>query len=73
MDTEGTRNLTVAEAGAKGGAATFAKYGREHFRAIGKKGQAGLEAKITTLERRIWGSMGGRPKRRRSFDTGEKR
>lgn len=72
MEKEETRSLTVAEAGARGGAATFAKYGREHFRAIGKKGQAKLAAKITTSERRIWGSMGGRPQKRHSFNTEEK-
>ena len=73
MDKEDTRNLTVAEAGAMGGTTTLTKYGRGHFRVIGKKGQASLAAKITSNERRIWGSLGGRPKKRRSFDTGEKR
>lgn len=72
MEQEQRRNLTVVEAGARGGASTYAKYGKEHYRAIGKKGQAGLAAKITTHERRIWGAMGGRPKKRRSFGTGER-
>ena len=72
MEQEQRRNLTVAEAGARGGASTYAKYGKEHFRAIGKKGQASLAAKITTHERRIWGATGGRPKKRRSFGTGER-
>jgi len=74
MDTKGQIiKLTVEEAGARGGAATYAKYGREHFRVIGRKGQASLAIKITSRERRVWGAMGGRPGKRRSFDTGEKR
>ena len=73
MEKEETKSLTVAEVGARGGAATFAKYGRDHFRTIGRKGQASLASKITIHERRIWGALGGRPRKRRSFDTGEKR
>ena len=72
MEHEQRRNLTIAEAGALGGASTYARYGKEYFRAIGKKGQASLAAKTTTHERRIWGAMGGRPKKRRSFGTGER-
>lgn len=52
MDKEDRRNLTVAEIGARGGTATFAKYGREHFQEIGKRGQAALSAKISSEQRR---------------------
>lgn len=63
--------LTVKEAGARGGAATYAKYGAEHFREIGRKGQARLATRITSRERRAWGSKGGRPKKRSYFAAGE--
>lgn len=71
MNQQQTRELTVRQAGAIGGAMTFARYGREHFRAIGRKGQTSLAAKITSHERRIWGTMGGRPRKRRYSDMGE--
>lgn len=57
------RNLTVMEAGARGGASTYAKYGKAHYQTIGRKGQARLAAKVTTDERRVWGAMGGRPRK----------
>lgn len=62
----------MAEAGAQGGTITYARYGREYFQAIGRKGQASLAAKITINERFIWGAMGGRPKRKKLSDMGEK-
>ena len=73
MDKEDTRNLTVAEAGARGGAATYAQYGKEFYRSIGRLGQAALSRKITAEQRRVWGLKGGRPRKRCSFDPGEKR
>lgn len=66
------QKTSVQEAGARGGVATYTKYGKEHFRAIGRKGQASLAAKITPQQRRIWGAMGGRPRKRRYSDLGEK-
>jgi hypothetical protein len=64
--------VSVAEAGHAGGSVTYAKYGREYFRAIGRKGQASLAAKVTLEQRRIWGSMGGRPRKYRCPVVGEK-
>jgi len=62
----------VAEAGARGGTATYAKHGSEHFRAIGRKGQASLATRVSSEQRRAWGSMGGRPKKRRYSVMGKK-
>ena len=65
--------MTVAEAGHIGGSVTYTKYGREHFRVIGRRGQAALSAKVTSDQRRAWGAMGGRPRKRRYyFVMGEK-
>jgi len=72
MEQQRTRNFTVQEAGARGGLATFSRYGSKHFKAIGRRGQASLASKITSRERRSWGAMGGRPKKHRYSITGEK-
>jgi len=64
--------LNVKVAGARGGAATYAKHGKRHFQAIGRKGQASLSAKITTEQRRFWGALGGRPRKSRLSVAGEK-
>jgi len=72
MDQQQIQRPTVKEAGARGGSATYAKYGKEHFRVIGRRGQASLSAKVTTDQRRAWGAMGGRPRKRRYFIMGEK-
>jgi len=61
--------MSVQAAGAKGGLATLAKYGKEHFRMIGKQGQTIQSSRITVQQRKIWGAMGGRPKRPRLSDT----
>jgi hypothetical protein len=72
MEKQQIRNLTVREAGALGGSITYARYGKEHFQAIGRKGQANLATKISSEQRRTWGSMGGRPRKRRYLLMGEK-
>jgi len=64
MEQQRVSNTTVREAGARGGATTYARYGKEHFQAIGRKGQAALATKITSDQRRAWGAMGGRPRKR---------
>lgn len=38
MPTETGREMTIREAGRKGGATTLARYGREHFAENGRKG-----------------------------------
>jgi len=63
MENNDIQIMSVKEAGAKGGMKTSAKYGTEHFRQIGKLGQAAQSVRVTSQERRKWGSMGGRPRR----------
>jgi len=72
MEQQRTQNLTVQEAGAKGGATTYARYGRRHFQELGKRGQAVLSTKINSEQRQSWGALGGRPKKHRLFIGGEK-
>ena len=60
--------MSVKEAGIKGGITTCVKYGKEHFRSIGKQGQAVQASRVTSQQRRTWGAMGGRPKRPRLAD-----
>ena len=62
--------LTCREAGRLGGLSTLARYGQAHYREIGSKGQAALSARHGREERSLWGSQGGRPKRRRYNGAG---
>jgi general stress protein YciG len=71
MESETQQPLTVADAGSKGGKSTLAKYGKEFFREIGRKGQAALSENVTSEQRKAWGAKGGRPKRVRLSDKGE--
>jgi general stress protein YciG len=64
--------LTVKVAGARGGISTFYRHGKRHFQEIGRKGQASLSAKVSSEQRRSWGALGGRPRKRRLFVVGEK-
>ena len=64
--------MSVKDAGAKGGKTTLARLGSEHFRTIGRKGQASLTRKATTQQRQAWGAMGGRPRRLKPQHMGEK-
>jgi len=52
MRRRGNKTITAAEAGHIGGSVTYAKHGTEHFRAIGKRGQAALSVKVTSDQRR---------------------
>ncbi len=72
MELKQGRNLTVVEAGTKGGNTTFARYGKRHYQEAGRKGQASLSANISSEQRRSWGALGGRPKKHRLFIGGEK-
>lgn len=65
QDKSLNEHLTVQSAGARGGHSTLIKYGKEHFREIGRKGQAALSVNISSEQRRAWGALGGRPKKRR--------
>ena len=54
--------LTVKQAGRLGGITVLAKYGRNHFSEIGRKGQLSLRDKHPGMAR-IWGRKGGRPRK----------
>jgi len=67
-----TRELTVREAGRLGGLSTLTRYGVDHYRKAGRKGQAKLNAQFGKAQRALWGSLGGRPKKPRLAGMGEK-
>ena len=54
--------MTVVEAGRKGGHATLRKRGRQFFVDIGREGQAAMRAKYPGMAG-VWGRMGGRPRK----------
>jgi len=54
--------ITVQEAGRMGGMAVLSTRGREHFVAIGKKGQEALRELYPNMAKE-WGKKGGRPKK----------
>lgn len=55
--------LTCKQAGKAGGLSTKFKYGIEHYRRAGRKGQAGFRDRYTQEDRRRFGAMGGRPRK----------
>ena len=55
-------NISVKEAGRKGGLALLAKNGNKHFAEIGKKGQETLKKRYPGMAS-SWGREGGRPKK----------
>lgn len=69
MSGEGGQ-ITVTEAGKRGGLTTKAQYGINHFRLAGSKGQAIFASRYTINDRRRWGALGGRP--RKTHYQGEK-
>lgn len=58
----GEATPSVAEAGRRGGRRTLERHGRDHFRAIGKKGGERTKELYAELLREF-GSRGGRPQR----------
>jgi len=67
-----TFELTVREAGRLGGLSTLTRYGVDHYRRAGRKGQAKLNAQFGKSQRALWGSLGGRPRKPKLTDVGEK-
>lgn len=55
-------NLTVREAGSRGGNSTLERYGRDHYIAIGKLGGK-RTAKLYRQSLSEFGKRGGRPRR----------
>lgn len=70
--TEGKESITVSEAGRLGGLETLRRHGRQHFVAAGRRGQEVITHHYTAKDRRRWGSLGGRPKKLRLANMGEK-
>jgi general stress protein YciG len=52
--------MTVKEAGRKGGLALLSKRGTKHFAEIGKKGQEIMKKRYPGMAS-TWGKKGGRP------------
>ena len=55
-------NISVNEAGRRGGLALLGKRGRQHFVEIGRKGQERLRKRYPGMAT-AWGKKGGRPRK----------
>ena len=55
-------NITVNEAGRRGGLSLLNRWGHSHFAEIGKKGQEALRKRYPGMAS-AWGRKGGRPKK----------
>jgi general stress protein YciG len=55
-------NITVSEAGRRGGLALLRKLGKNHFADIGKKGQEVTKKRYPDMASE-WGKKGGRPRK----------
>jgi hypothetical protein len=62
--------LTVRQAGRRGGLALLQKKGRPFFAQIGRKGQLELRQKYPGMAS-VWGKLGGRPKKPSLTSMGE--
>jgi len=65
-------SITAREAGRLGGLETLRRYGRHHFVTAGHLGQQVIARLYAAEDRRRWGSMGGRPRKRRLVSLGER-
>jgi len=54
--------MTVVEAGRKGGRTTHRRWGRDFYVHIGKMGQVAMRKKYPNMAG-TWGKMGGRPRK----------
>jgi len=62
LEEVGLENITVSEAGRRGGLALLGKRGRKHFAEIGKKGQEEMRKRYPEMASK-WGKKGGRPRK----------
>jgi len=67
---ENQGELTVRQAGRRGGLAVLRKHGREFYVWIGKKGQRTTRAKYPDMAHE-WGKLGGRPRKPTIDEMGE--
>ena len=63
------RDVSVQEAGRRGGLMVLTTYGREHFSKIGRQGQKALRDQYPGMAS-IWGKQGGRPRKPNIDDMG---
>ena len=63
--------MSVQEAGSLGGNATLQRHGRDHFIKAGRLGQLAMSRKYSSEDRRRWGKLGGRPRKKRFPNMGE--
>jgi general stress protein YciG len=56
-------NMTVAEAGRRGGLRTLNRHGKKHLQNIGVKGSKSQRDKHPPSKFRDWGRRGGRPRK----------
>jgi len=54
--------MTIKEAGRKGGLALLSRRGKKHFAEIGKKGQEVIKKRYPGMAS-AWGKKGGRPRK----------
>jgi general stress protein YciG len=57
-----TSEMTIKEAGRKGGLTLLSKRGKKHFAEIGRKGQEVIRKRYPGMAS-TWGKKGGRPRR----------
>lgn len=62
--------LSVRQAGRRGGLALLQRRGRSFFAQIGRKGQLELRQKHPGMAS-VWGKLGGRPRKPSLTSTGE--
>lgn len=56
-------NITVVEAGRRGGLSTARRHGVEHLRRIGIKGAQRQHQRHSAVDFQAWGRLGGRPRK----------
>ncbi len=66
-------SLTVREAGRRGGLKTLREYGLAHYRSAGKRGAATLLLRYSRDQLAAWGKKGGRPRKPKLSDMGDRR
>jgi len=64
------KDLSVREAGRRGGLVVLATYGHKHFSRIGKQGQKILRDKHPDMAS-VWGKRGGRPRKPNLDEMGD--
>ena len=64
------RDVSVREAGRRGGLAVLTTYGHKYFSIIGRQGQKALRDQYPGMAS-IWGKQGGRPRKPNLDEMGD--